>query len=227
MKLRKSAVFTAALAASGIALAACGGTPAPAASHAATPVYTPAAAPATTPAALTSGQSAFVASLLKAQSAVGWSNSSPDSVLAKNGQNICDGLAGGGAVNVDGAPAALGLPGTTVEKIAIQAICPQYSDQVPGTVLGHLSGNGQGNSPPFVVPAQVSVTYSYNCSQAGGSGNFIADLQQPGGGDDQSIANALGAGGTVTTTVYPTNAGSDYYISVNSECTWTVTVKAA
>ena len=227
MKIRRSAVLASAFAAAAaIALAACGGTPAPAASHAATPVYT-AAAPATTPAALTSGQSAFVASLLKAQSAVGWTNGSADSVLAKNGQNICDGLAGGGTVNVDGAPAALGLPGTTVEKIAIQTICPQYSDQVPGTVLGHLSGNGQGNSTPFLVPAQVSVTYTYDCSGAGGSGNFIADLQQPGGGDDQSIAIALGAGGTVTTTVYPTNAGADYYISVNSECTWTVTVKAA
>ena len=73
-------------------------------------------------------------------------------------------------------------------------------------------------------------TAAQRCDRVSGrhrSGNFIADLQQPGGGDDQSIANALGAGGTVTTTVYPTNAGSDYYISVNSECTWTVTVKAA
>jgi hypothetical protein len=156
MKVRRSAAIAATLAAAGIALAACGGTPAPApaASHAAAPVYT-AAAPAAS------------------------------------------------------------APPTSVDITPV------------GQVLGHLSGQGIANSAPFLVPASpVTVTYTYNCSAAGGSGNFIADLRTPDqSGDDQSIANALGAGGTVTTSVYPASTGQDYYISVNSECTWTVTVK--
>ena len=42
--------------------------------------------------------------------------------------------------------------------------------------------------------------------------------------DDQSIANALGAGGSDTTTVYPQGSGRQYHLSLNSECNWNVTV---
>jgi hypothetical protein len=72
------------------------------------------------------------------------------------------------------------------------------------------------------------VHYTYDCSGQGGSSNFIADLlsgnQSSLGSDDQPIANALGAGGSATTTIYPTNAGGDYHLAVNSECNWTVVV---
>jgi hypothetical protein len=96
-------------------------------------------------------------------------------------------------------------------------------------VLMSLSGSGIENSPPFLVTqSQLTVHYTYDCSAFGGSGNFIADLlsgnQSSLGSDDQSIANALGAGGSVTTTIYPTNAGSDYHLAVNSECNWSVVV---
>lgn len=96
-------------------------------------------------------------------------------------------------------------------------------------VLLSLSGSGIENSPPFLVTeSQLTVRYTYDCSGQGGDGNFIADLlsgnQSSLGSDDQSIANALGIGGSVTTTIYPTNAGSDYHLAVNSECNWTVVV---
>lgn len=99
------------------------------------------------------------------------------------------------------------------------------------TVLLSLSGSGIENSAPFLVTeSQLTVTYSYDCASAGGTGNFIADLQSGNqsslGSDDQSVANALGAGGTVTTTIYPQNPGTDYHLAVNSECNWTVTVKS-
>ena len=98
-------------------------------------------------------------------------------------------------------------------------------------VLAHLSGNGIANSVPFLVTASpVTATYTYDCSAAGGSGNFIADMETPNqsslSSDDQSIANALGAGGTATTTLYPTDTGQNYYLSVNSECSWSVTLTA-
>jgi nucleoid-associated protein YgaU len=98
-------------------------------------------------------------------------------------------------------------------------------------VLAHLSGNGIANSVPFLVTASpVTATYTYDCSAAGGSGNFIADMETPNqsslSSDDQSIANALGAGGTATTTLYPTDTGQNYHLSVNSECSWSVTLTA-
>ena len=96
-------------------------------------------------------------------------------------------------------------------------------------VLLSLSGSGIENSPPFLVTeSQLTVHYTYDCSGQGGDGNFIADLlsgnQSSFGSDDQSIANALGVGGSATTTIYPTNTGSDYHLAVNSECNWGVVV---
>jgi hypothetical protein len=66
----------------------------------------------------------------------------------------------------------------------------------------------------------------FNCSSFGGSGNFAADLEYGNqaslNSDDQSIANALAPSGQATTTVYPQEPGHDYYLSVHSECSWTV-----
>jgi hypothetical protein len=92
-----------------------------------------------------------------------------------------------------------------------------------------MSGNGQGSSAPFLVTTStVTAAYTYNCSASVGSGNFIADMVNGNPGslnyDDQSIANALGKGGSATATLYPTNVGQDYHLTVNSECAWTVTL---
>jgi len=97
-------------------------------------------------------------------------------------------------------------------------------------VLFSMSGNGIYTGPPFNVGSQpLTVSYSYDCSSFGQSGNFIADLlngnQSQLGSDDQPIANQLGMSGSQTVTVYPQNPGADYYLSVNSECDWSVTIK--
>jgi hypothetical protein len=98
----------------------------------------------------------------------------------------------------------------------------------PPHVLLSFSGSGIENSAPFLVPGQVTVKYSYDCSSTGSSGNFIADLmygnQSSLSSDDQSIANELGTGGGQTTTIYPQDPGHDYYLAVNSECSWSITV---
>jgi hypothetical protein len=98
----------------------------------------------------------------------------------------------------------------------------------PVTVID-MSGTGIENSSPVTINSgTLTATYSYDCSSFGSSGNFIADLETPDQGslnsDDQSIANALGSGGTATTTIYPQNVGSQYYLSVNSECDWSVKI---
>jgi hypothetical protein len=98
------------------------------------------------------------------------------------------------------------------------------------SVLLRMSGSGIQNSAPFLVTSgTLTVRYSYDCSSSGGSGNFVADLetgnQSSLSSDDQSIANALGTGGSATTTVYPQDTGSDYHLAVDSECDWSVTVK--
>ncbi len=90
-------------------------------------------------------------------------------------------------------------------------------------------GSGIRNSAPFNVGSgPLTVTYSFNCSDFGQSGNFQADLlygnQSRLNSDDQVIANDLALHGGQTTTIYPSDAGKDYYLSVNSECTWKIKV---
>ncbi len=92
-----------------------------------------------------------------------------------------------------------------------------------------FSGSGIENSAPFNVGSgPLTVSYTYNCSSFGSSGNFIADLlygnQSSLNSDDEPIANDLSTGGSQSTTVYPQYPGKDYYVSVNSECSWSITV---
>jgi hypothetical protein len=98
-------------------------------------------------------------------------------------------------------------------------------------VLFTFSGSGIRNSAPFTVnSSSVTVRYSFDCSGAGGEGNFIADMisGSPGSDnyDDQSIANQLGSGNSQTTTIYPQDQGSSYHLQVNSECSWSITLTA-
>jgi len=132
------------------------------------------------------------------------------------------------------AAATPSTPTTTTTAAPAKTSTPATTKAAPAApkVLLNLSGNGIENSAPFLVTeSQLTVTYSYDCSADGGSGNFIADLlygdQSSLNSDDQSIANALSSGATnVTTTIYPADPGNDYYLSVNSECSWTVTVSS-
>jgi hypothetical protein len=69
------------------------------------------------------------------------------------------------------------------------------------------------------------VSYSYsNCPD--GSGNWIADLKATDGGDDVSIANVIGSGGSDSTPEYPQESGGMYYLAIQTECSFTITVKS-
>jgi hypothetical protein len=129
---------------------------------------------------------------------------------------------------------AAAAPAVTVTVTATPSAAANSSSSAPeqsSGVLFTFSGSGIRNSAPFTVNASaVTARYSYDCSGFGVSGNFIADLISgtPGSAnyDDQSIANELGAGGSQTTTVYPQDQGSSYYLEVNSECSWSITLTA-
>ena len=139
-------------------------------------------------------------------------------------------LIGNASASKSGTPAAASTPATSATTSPAPATTTSSAPAAAAKhVLIRFAGSGIKNSAPFNVGSgALTVTYHFNCASQGGSGNFIADLlhgNQAGlNGDDQSIANELAASGGQTTTVYPQDPGQDYYLSVNSECTWRVKV---
>lgn len=124
-------------------------------------------------------------------------------------------------------PAAVARPTVTVTAAAPAAA----TSSPPSGVLMTFSGSGIRNSASFVVNSSTVIAhYSYDCSAFGDPGNFIADMVSGSPSslsyDDQSIANALGSGGSQTTTLYPQNQGGSYHLEVNSECSWSITLTA-
>lgn len=93
-----------------------------------------------------------------------------------------------------------------------------------------FSGNGVDRSPPFLVSTSpVNVSYTYDCTSLGTSGNFIAYLTTSPSSptsDTEAIANVIGASGSTSATVSLRSAGSDYYVQVDSECQWALVVKS-
>jgi hypothetical protein len=146
------------------------------------------------------------------------------------------GVAIGNAASKSGTPAAASTPGPRVTVTVsgspgAAGSAPAAKRQAATTnhVLLTFSGSGIRNSAPFNVGGgPLTVSYSFNCASFGGSGNFQADLyygnQASLNSDDLSVANALARSGHQTTTVYPQYPGKDYYLSVNSECSWNVKV---
>ncbi|MGI9008783.1 MAG: hypothetical protein ACR2FU_21780 [Streptosporangiaceae bacterium] len=146
--------------------------------------------------------------------------------LVMLGAGVGIGLA---AAHKSGGGHPLANPAPTVTVTVTPGQVPPAQGQ--GKVLLTFSGNGVRNSQPFLVNTQsVIAKYHFDCSGAGGSGNFIADMisGKPGSAnsDYQSIANALSATGSQTTTLYPTAQGSYYHLQIDSECTWSITLTA-
>jgi hypothetical protein len=222
------------LAVAALALAACGSSKSPpaAASHTTS-------APATPPApALTAAQQQFVSD---ARSTFNMGASVTDSDLVGIASGVCAAAqANLGANAIDLVPAAQGLTfsggegnsagAAQIVALAIKDTCPQYTP--PPTVILRMSGSGIENSRPVLVTSsQLTVKYSYDCASMGTS-NFIADFEttnygNSANGDDQSIANTIGAVASDTTQIYPQNVGSDYYLAVIAGgCTWHVVIKS-
>lgn len=192
---------------------------------------TPAPTPA--PVALTASQQKFASDM---QTAFNFNSSVTSADLAAFGEQICSDRRAGESqsqviVFAEGYFSDTGQSeASTMANLAETDLCHHMLP--PPTVVFSLAGSGIENSAPFPVNSgTLTVRYTYNCA-AMGTSNFIADMisGSPSGlnYDDQSIANALGAGGSETTTVYPQDVGSDYHLSVIAGgCTWSIVVETA
>jgi hypothetical protein len=184
---------------------------------------------------LTARQAKFVSVIRANLAAKGFSNTSTDAQFADVGARVCSARQSGAAQGVlvsqaTATPDKFAMSAKKFVRTAEKYLCPQYLPKPP-VVLLTLSGNGIENSRPVVVTqSTLQVRYSYDCSSFGSSGNFIADFETANqaslDSDDQPIANALGSGGSATTTIYPQDTGSEYHLAVNSECNWSVTISA-
>jgi hypothetical protein len=86
-------------------------------------------------------------------------------------------------------------------------------------VVFTTSGNGIKNTANFTTGAEWSVAYTFDCSGAGGTGNFVLTVS---GDLGDTLANALAAKGSDTS--YEHGKPGSHYLQVNSECDWTLKV---
>jgi hypothetical protein len=114
---------------------------------------------------------------------------------------------------------------TAAHSKASPAKAPAPASKAPAStttsVVATFSGSGIKNTPTFTVSATWKLDYTYDCADAGGSGNFIVDED---GGNDMTGAsvNELGASGSSSTWVY--NDAGTHYLEVDSECSWTMKI---
>jgi hypothetical protein len=142
--------------------------------------------------------------------------------------------------------ALTGCPSTSSSSSSTSASPAAAGTDTLSSVLGTASGTGGGGGSSEVsVPVQASgsgnlttesfmvsdstlnVTYSYDCSQTGGSG-FTADLisgtSVSQGSDDENIASESGTSDQETVSVSPQDAPGSYFLQVQSPCDWQIVV---
>ncbi len=92
------------------------------------------------------------------------------------------------------------------------------------TVRLNISGSGSKSTQTFTVGKSWTLDWTYDCSNFGSKGNFQVYVYDSNGNIsfDNSGVNQLGSSGADTE--YYHTAGS-YYLEVNSECNWTISVK--
>jgi hypothetical protein len=92
-------------------------------------------------------------------------------------------------------------------------------------VIARFNGSGTGSTPPFTTPASWHLSWEYNCSSFGSSGNFaVTEINADGSTDFNGVnVNELGSGqGPVAAYVYG-DAGR-HALQIDSECNWSVAV---
>lgn len=94
-----------------------------------------------------------------------------------------------------------------------------------GTYIAPLldtSGNGIQTTQKFTTTGDWTLNYTFDCSNFGFKGNFQVYVYDDSGSPVDVAANDLGMSGG--NTEYEHTAGT-YYLEINSECSWHVTVK--
>lgn len=95
---------------------------------------------------------------------------------------------------------------------------------VAPTVLFSDSGSGTKTTATFTVPGEWTLDWTYDCSNFGQSGNFQVYTYNSDASLDFSgpIVNELNNMGSGTT--YGHSDSGKKYLTVNSECNWTVKI---
>jgi hypothetical protein len=88
-------------------------------------------------------------------------------------------------------------------------------------VLYSQTGTGTTTTRRFNAPDNWDLTWAYNCSNFGNSGNFQVYIT---GADQDTGVNQLGPGGQG---VEHYHQGGSIYLEVNSECAWQIRATVA
>lgn len=110
-------------------------------------------------------------------------------------------------------------PGVTPSAAEPLTVDPTTEAPQPTTLLT-TTGNGIKATTEFTTGDSWNLTYTFDCSGFGSSGNF-AVTEYTTGEMTGILVNALAASGQDTVPVY--DAGR-HHLEVNSECDWTLTV---
>ncbi len=123
-------------------------------------------------------------------------------------------------------------PASTTPSSAPATAAPAATSKAPSTtaapkVLLSQQGSGTATTADFVAPTDWNLAWTYDCSNFGQSGNFTVTVMNKTGANaelsDQPV-NQLGMSGN---SVEHYHAGGDVYLTVSSECNWTIKATAA
>ena len=123
-------------------------------------------------------------------------------------------------------------PVSTVAATAVPTVAPPTPKPTatpkptPAPPLFRVAGQGIKETRDFAVPAEWTIDYTYNCSNFGIAGNFIVYVYNSDGSLDSNDTgvNELGKRGSGSTANH--NDAGTVYLSIDSECSWTVTAVA-
>lgn len=89
------------------------------------------------------------------------------------------------------------------------------------TLVTTFSGSGQQKTAQFTVGTNWGISYAFDCTSFGGTGNFVVFTD--GGSDFNGVSvNDLAASKSAVTYAY--GDPGTHYLEINSECSWTVKV---
>jgi len=95
---------------------------------------------------------------------------------------------------------------------------------VVAQTLLDISGTGTKSTQKFTAAGDWDMNWSYDCSNFGTQGNFQVMVYNSDGSMSfqNNLVNQLGKSGT---DVEHYHAGGTYYLEVNSECKWKISIK--
>jgi len=148
--------------------------------------------------------------------------------LVSLGVGIAIGAAANGSKASPSTTGAAGSASASAAPSSSAAAAAQTSAAAPAApaapakhVVLTVSGNGIKSTKQFAVGGDWSLKYSYDCTSFGSQGNFQVS-EQGGSNDGLPLVNELGKKGSDVT--YQHSDAGTHSLSVNSECSWTVTV---